>query len=208
MESEFPGNSKHAAPDRSRQKNITQLVESSDVVRRKKPIGRRLISHFVGGDARTSWAYILFDQLLPDVKYAIWDGFTSGIERTMFPDSSPRSRSRRSATGTSHISYNKISQDPRNRRDDRPQLSRRARALHDFDEIILPTRVAAEEIIDQLFELISKFDQAQVADLYEMLGVTSNYPDQQYGWTSLQGARAVRTRGGYLLDLPRPEPLE
>src|SRR5690606_41700053 len=87
-------------------------------------------------------------------------------------------------------------------------VSNRARTAHNFDDIGLETRVEAEEVIDQLFELVSKYGHASVADLYGLLGVTANYTDEKYGWTDLRGSKPVKVREGYLLDLPRPEVLE
>ena len=80
--------------------------------------------------------------------------------------------------------------------------------MHDFNEIILGTRVEAEEVIDRLFDLLSKYDNASVADLYELVGITANFTDEKWGWTDLRGASVAKVRNGYLLDLPRPEPLD
>lgn len=87
-------------------------------------------------------------------------------------------------------------------------MSRRARANFDFDEIILPTRVEADQVLERMFDLLDKYEIVTVADLYDLVGVDSNYTDEKYGWEDLRGADVDRlSRGGYLLDLPRPEPL-
>lgn len=87
-------------------------------------------------------------------------------------------------------------------------MSRRARSNHDFDEIVLETRVEAEEVIDGLFALISQYETATVADLYELLGESGNFQDEKWGWMDMRGAGVSRIKNGYLLDLPRPEPLD
>lgn len=206
---EFPSNSKHTRQPPQREEKQIRRVTEAEVVRRKKPLGKRFLSHFFGGDARAAWAYVLYDHLIPDAKYTIWDSFTSGIERSIFPDSDPRRSRARRGGGMSHVNYNnRYSSSDRRDRDERPQLSRRARTLHDFDEIILPHRVDAEEVIDALFELLSKYEVATVGNLYDLVGVSSNFTDEKYGWTDLRGARVERVRNGYLLDLPRPEPID
>jgi hypothetical protein len=86
-------------------------------------------------------------------------------------------------------------------------LSRRARANFDFDEIILPTRVEAEEVIDRMFDLVAKYEMVTVADLYDLVGIQGNYTDEKYGWEDVRGAGVTRVSNGYLLDIPRPEPL-
>ena len=87
-------------------------------------------------------------------------------------------------------------------------MSRRAKATHNFDEIILATRHEAEEVIDRLFDLISRYETATVADLYELVGEDRSYTDDKWGWTDIRGAGVQRVRNGYLLNLPRPEPLD
>lgn len=206
---EFPSNRQRSGRQNDKppvQKKVERVVQS-EVTRRKKPLGRRLAETFAGGDARGVWGYVTFDVLIPAAKDAIADAFTQGIERMLFPDSNPRSRGRRRPGGGSYVSYDRYSQ--RDRRDDPRSISRRARASHDFDEIILATRVEAEEVIDQLYEIISKYEIVSVADLYNMVGITGNFTDEKWGWDDLRGAGVTRLRNGeYLLDLPKPQPLD
>lgn len=87
-------------------------------------------------------------------------------------------------------------------------MSRQARSRHDFDEVVLTSRTEAEEVIDRLFEVVSRYGTATVADLYELVGITGTHTDNKWGWTDLRGAGVSRVRGGYLLDLPEPQPLD
>ena len=86
-------------------------------------------------------------------------------------------------------------------------MSHRGRAAHDFDEIILDTRREAEEVLSRLYDILSKYEVVTVSDLYDLTGIDSNYTDQDWGWTELRGSQIVNVRNGYLLDLPKPEPL-
>lgn len=213
---EFPDNSQRVIRDSPAQKAETKEVKqvtSGEVIRRKKPVGKRFAEFFGGGDARGVWGYVMVDVVVPAIKDMVADGFSQGIERMLFGDS--RSSGRRSSgryggvysSPQGHFSYNRpttIRQDPRN---EPRSISRRGRSTQDFDEIILANRAEAEEVIDRLFDLVSRFDQATVADLYDLVGITGNYQDEKWGWTDIRGAGAQRVRGGYLLNLPRPEPL-
>jgi hypothetical protein len=87
-------------------------------------------------------------------------------------------------------------------------MSQRGRAKHDFDEIVLDQRAEAEEVIDRLYDVVSRYEQATVADLYDLVGLSSTHTDHKWGWTDLRGAGVSRIRDGYLLDLPDPEPLD
>ena len=72
----------------------------------------------------------------------------------------------------------------------------------------METRVEAEEVLDRLFDWIERYEQVAVAELYEMVGISGNFTDQKWGWTDLRGATVSRVGRGYLLNLPRPEPLD
>lgn len=190
------------------EKKIEKVVQG-EVVRRKKPLGKRFLDTFVGGDAKTVATYVVMDVLLPAAKDAIADSFSQGIERMLFGEVRSASRRPGRAPGHGYTSYNRFSSpSSATRREDPRSVSRQARAKHDFDEIILATRVEAEEVIERLFDLISNYEAATVADLYELVGITGDYTDNKWGWTDIRGAGITRIRSGYLLDLPRPEPLD
>lgn len=214
---QFPGNSKY---NRTREEDKPELeskrverVVVGEVVRRKKPMGSRIKESFIGDDSGSVGEYVLLDVIVPAIKDLISDTATEIVERMLFGDSRPagrRGHGRR--IGGRGTNYNAFSRDPVGRasgRDEPRQLSRRARAVHDLDEVILQTRVEANEILDRMFGLLEKYDAVTIADLYNMLGVTPEYTDEKYGWTDLRGSSISHTRqGGYLLNLPKPEQLE
>jgi hypothetical protein len=88
-------------------------------------------------------------------------------------------------------------------------VSRRARANHEFDEIILESRAEAELVLEKLTDLIEQYDVATVADLYELVGISSSHVDQKWGWDDIRDSGAERVRGGgYLLSLPKTKPVD
>lgn len=192
-------------------KKIEKVVEG-EVQRRKKPLGKRFTETFVGDDAKGVWGFVLMDVLVPAAKDMAADAVSQGIERMLFGEarSSSRRTGHRPQSGTSngYVSYNRFSSGAPARREDHRTVSRRARGSHDFDEIILATRVEAEEVVDRLFELTDRYGSATVADLYELVGISGNYTDDKWGWVDLRGAGVSRVRNGYLLDLPKPEHLD
>jgi hypothetical protein len=215
---EFPSNSHKArepklvVPPKTEEKRAERVVEG-EVVRRKKPLGKRFTETFFSGDARGVFSYILVDVLLPAAKDTIADAFSTGIERMLFGEvrsASRRTGSRPSGSG-GFVSYNRYSSPNQNapRREDprNTGISQRARASHDFDEIILATRAEAEEVIGRLFDIVARYETATVADLYELVGEEAKFTDDKWGWTDVRGSGVTRVRNGYLLELPRPEPL-
>lgn len=228
-ETEFPGNAHkmkktelkaetEETPEPDTKK--VQKVVAGKVVRRKKSLGSRFKEVFIGGDAQTVGQYVLYEILIPAAKDMAVDMFSQGAERMFFGDDHhygrrggrPRGR----ASSSPRIYHNYQGYSSRDSRDRPPfgreeqgrYASRRMRGTHNLDDIILATRAEAEEVIDRLFDLVNRYEMATVADLYELLGLTSAYTDDKWGWTDLRGSDIRRVRDGYLLDLPRPEPLK
>lgn len=220
MESEFPSNSQfpkkktEPRPEEVKKKEIKPVV-TGEVITRKKPLGKRFMETFLGGDAKGVGSYVLFDVMIPAAKDMVADAVSQGVERTLFGEVRTTSRRGRGFGVSSFTAYNRMS-DPRSplsRREDprereRASLSRRARATHNFDEIILSTRAEATEVLDSLIELISSYELATVADLYALVDQTPSFTDERWGWADLRGTEIIRTRHGYLLNLPRPEPIQ
>lgn len=215
----YPSNSKTVRSNKVEKKTVQSKREDSkpeiekvvqgEVTRRKKPLGKRFAETFVVSDAQSVWSYVISQVIVPAGKDMITDAVSQGVERLIFGEGRPTRGSHTSRlvrSAGSNIAYNRYSSSRTERAT--PSLSRQARASHNFDEIILASRIEGEEVLDRLHSLISQYGQATVNDLYEMIGITGDYTDEKWGWDSLPGARVVRTRGGgYLLDLPKPIPV-
>ena len=209
MESDFPPNSVKSRlgtepPEAKQEKEKVEPVVTGDVVRRKKPLTKRFQETFFGGDARGTLNFVFFGVLIPAAKDMLVEAGSQGIERLVFGESKRRS-SMRGPNPTGYISYNRMTTPS-----DRPPpaaISRRARARHDFDEIVLQSRGEAEEVVDRMYDLLTRYDSVSVADLYELTGIRGAHTDQKWGWTDLRGSGVSRVRNGYLLDLPEPIPL-
>lgn len=201
----FPSNSNKAkAPE---PKKVEKIVDSSRVTRRKKPLGKRISEMFFQEDGRSVLAYIIQEVIIPSTKDIIVDTVTESVDRAVYGDTRPK-RSVGRGHSPSRVSYSSISNNWRGsqqeHQDSRRQVSRRARETHSFDDILLDSRAEATEILDQMFTMLSKYEQVSVADLYGMLDTTADFTDEKWGWTDLRGSDVAKVRGGWLLDLPRP----
>jgi hypothetical protein len=217
VESEFPGNSRRGAPTptpKEESEKKVEVVVTSEVVRRKRPVGKRLVETFLGGSAREVVQYVLMDVMLPAAKDMFADAVSQGVERLIFGETRSVSRRPSSFRGTgnaTYTSYNRMSSTSSNsalppRRTAGPSpISQQSRREHDFDEIILATRAEAEMVYSKLQDLIDRYQMVSVADLYSLVGVSASYTDEKWGWTDLHDAKIAFTRGGYRLDLPRTE---
>ena len=75
-------------------------------------------------------------------------------------------------------------------------------------EVLFENRKGADDVLDNLRWVISKYGYATLADFYDLAGVRALYEDCKFGWTSLRGAKIVCTRNGYAIELPRATPLK
>lgn len=209
----YPGNrqtlGKVEVVEEEKKPKVEKII-AGRAVRRKTPLGKRFVETFFSG-SNSVWTYILHDILLPAAKDTITDVVSQGIERMVYGES--RSTSRRTGTRPAgpagYVSYNRYSQTSQQREQPRV-MSRRARASHDFQDIILPTRAEAESVIDALYDLVQKYEQATVADLYGLVGIPAEFTDENWGWRDISrlGQGPKRMTDGYWLPLQKPEPLD
>lgn len=190
--SKYPSNS-------HKQKEKIEKVTSGKVVKKKKSLGRKMSDTFLGDDMESVSSYLLNDVIVPAAKNMLADTVTNGINMILFGQTTG-SRTRRDGQ-RSYVSYNNYYRDDPRRR---PTQTQRNRARHNFDDIILESRGEAEEVLSHLVDLTEDYGMASVADMYDLVGITSNFTDNKYGWDNLSMARVVRVRDGYLLELPRP----
>lgn len=225
---EYPGNSnggksQHAKPPRvedgSDKKEVLKPIAGLDktkVTRKKRSFVKRLRESLFGGAGSTEGvaSYVFFDVMLPAARDMIVDTGTEAIHRAVYGEARPgysrRSRPGRGlgSSGLGHVAYDSISNRAASTREERTQMSRRARANFRFDEVILPSRVLADEVLDRLMLLLEKFQMVTVADLYELIEEDINHNDDKFGWVDLQGSYVSRLGAGYILNLPQPIPLD
>ena len=193
-------NSHKYKTENSEKKKIEPVVKSGAKLRKKNEL-QKVAGSIISEDAKSVKSYILMDVLVPAIKDAIEDIVTNGIRMLLRGDTSAR-RSGPSG-GISHISYNKAYD-----RRDRSSLDR-PRGVMDFDDLILPTRYEAEEVLRSLDDLIETYRIVSVADMYEAAGIRDfEYTARNYGWKDIRRAEVVRVKNGYWLKMPNVSPID
>lgn len=200
IQMDFPSNNHKKKKETIKPEKKVEKVTSGKVVKKKKTLGKKITETFLGDNIESVSSYIIYDVIIPAAKNMISDTVSNGIEMLLFGQTRG-SRTRRDK-GKSYVSYSNYYK-YRDRDRDR-QVSQRNRVRHNFDDIILESRGEAEEVLSHLVDLTEDYGMASVADLYDLVGVTSNFTDNKYGWDNLSSGRVVPVRGGYLLELPRP----
>lgn len=206
---DYPANSRKAHTEKEEPKKIEKVIKGT-VVTRKKPLGKRIAETFLGDDVGSVTGYILHDVLIPAAKSTISDMVSGGIEMLLF-GGAKGSRTKRDK-GKSYVSYSNYYNadnrgDPGNRNRNR-EPSSFTRSCHNFDDIILKSRGEAEEVLSHLVDLTIDYGMASIADLYDLVGITSNFTDNKYGWDDLSEATVSRVRDGYLINLPKTTVLD
>lgn len=175
-------------------KKIRQVAKGKT---KKRSVAKRFTDVFLSEDIGNVKEYIIFDVLIPTVKDGLVDMLQKGTEMLFYGRT--RGNRSRNKNGGTYISYNNYSSGSI-----KPASNNRGRSLYQYQDIVLETRAEAEDVIEMLQEILDKYKQVTVADLYDVCGVTGNgYTDNQYGWLELRGAGVQRCREGYLLNLPR-----
>lgn len=202
LSKKFPSNAK-AKKDISTK--IVKQVTTHKVVQKKKGVLHKIADSFIGEEVDNVGGYILYDVLVPALKSMISDMVTGGIEMMLFGNKKGARTVREG--GKTFVRYGGY------RGPDeigRPRtLSPVSRARHDFDDIILSSRGEAEEVLSNLVDFTVDYGAATVADLYSLVGISTSFTDNKYGWTDLSGAYIERhKRSGYLIRLPRTQELD
>lgn len=213
---ELPSNSHRSKPRREdpAKKRVEPVIQG-EVIQRKKSVFKRIGESFFASRADTVGEAIVWDLLIPAAKDTVSDMASSFVDRMLFGDSrlSAGRRSTRGGHGSygGPINYSRgINHGSQmiDRRSESRAISIRGNRGPALDEIVLNTRVEAEMVLDGLAELIIEYNAATVADLYGLLGKTGSFTDDKWGWTDIHEAGVQKVYDGYLLLLPRPEPLD
>lgn len=170
---------------------------------RKQGLLRKFTRYIVEDTIESARERTLMDIVVPGIKTLIFDTATEILDLMLFGGASEVVQSSRRRDGR-RASYHKFYEE-KNRRSSRDKY----RELpNDPDDIILDTRREAQHALEELDYIIKKYGQASIADFYDIVGVTSEFTDNKYGWTSIRDAGIRPVREGFLIVLPRTQILD
>lgn len=217
MSEEFPGNSKSVRqpkPTPETEKKIESVLTGM-AAKKKKSLFKRFTDVIIGGDSKTVVQYVIGEVVIPQLKDMLAEATSGGIEKMIYGgDSRPRSPryGGRPAGPTNYTKYTVRGNQPlgaatRDPRDRPPNPTTLPRQL-DYEEILLATRLEAETVLERMYDLVREYEAASIHDLKSLVGWSSSYTDQKWGWMDLQGSQIRRVREGYMLEFPRPTALD
>ena len=174
-----------------------KLTKVANAKLKKKSEIQKIAATVVAEDLNKVKNAVLMDVIVPAVKKVISDIVTNGIDMLLYGEVKHNK-----TTTTSKIGYNSMynSQNQAN-------AARVARSSYSYNDIILSSRGEAEEVLNQMNEIIGTYGVVSVADLCEIVGVTGEFTDNKYGWSDIRDAYVERSKDGYMLKLPRALPI-
>lgn len=167
------------------------------VVRRRKP-DPSLLESTIG----VAMSYIWDDVIVPQMRDMLFETVTEGAQHMIYRESMgrPAPRKVRGRRGA-RTDYNASSRQPRR--------AIRKKSKHNFTEEVFDTRQEAQDALDNLQAALEEYGVVTVADVYDVLGITSSdFSDNNWGWYDLKGARVGRGTFGFNINLPDPLPLD
>lgn len=187
----------------SEKKEITKVVQGTAKVK-KKGKSSKFAEMFIAEDVSSIKSYIISDILIPAAQKLFVDTVRDAANMLVYGRTDRGKRT--SGFSADYVSYNRYSD---RRYDDRPMIDSRSRNGYSYNDVILETRGEAEEVLDAMNDVIETYGMVSVMDLYDLVGISGQYTDNNYGWKNLRNAEPIRTRDGeYMLKLPKAIPLK
>lgn len=190
----FPENSNNKVPEREARPHI---AEGKTV---KKSLGTRIVHAFIDEDVKSAPERIIFETVIPGIRNMIVDTITEAVTNIFNTGGTTRS------SRSNYTSYSTIR--PSSHIRTTHPSPRAPQPRKSFDNVVLPSREDAENVLDSMGDILSQYEVVTVADFYDLCSVTPDYVDDAWGWTDLRSASIRHRSDGYLIDLPSPKGIE
>lgn len=196
----------------SNSNNKRQPIEEKVETHVDKPVvagvktkeSKKLFGIFSKQDVKDIKDYVVYDVVIPSVKDTVSQVVSNAVDMMLFGEVRNRSRSRSSRGQSTYTSYNSMYDRPRSDRRDRPDREERPSRSSEPRELVFETRSEAAQVLDAMQDILDQYKICTVADMYDLVGITGSFTDNNWGWDDLRTARVVRSgRDGYSIELPR-----
>ncbi len=219
----FPGNSqnpprapktsKDATPKSPEEKEVKAVV-TGKVVQKPRSLGRRFKELFIAAEFKNTSRYVFRDVIVPMLKDMVVQGTNAGVQRAVHGQDVRRGAA--TPFGVPRTSYDRITRPIGGDRYGPPRrgilpdqpphiapISHRA----NVNDVILADHDDAQAVLRGMYEILEAYDAVSVADMHELANLPSAQTDFRWGWMDLRGSDVKPVREGWLLQLPRPEPI-
>lgn len=201
---DFKGNSsgmQGTGGDPSRKKPIV-----SNAIVKKQNDPTKPNKKFFAEDAKTVGAHVVDSILIPSAQKLLSDIVKGAIDWLIYGKSGSQIKS-----GSGNISYGSyynrnglINTTPINY--GQPLLNKPT--LYTVQEVIIPDRGEAEDVLINMREAIDTYGMVSVGDFYDLVGVKGSYTDQKWGWFDLRSTDILQVNDGYVIRFPKIQAIE
>lgn len=204
-EIKIPSNS-NASKGTSSDKKFTKVTKGKITVAKKSP-AKKFADIFIAGDINQVKKTIIYDMILPAGKNLLLNVVNSAFRMILFNDqrgvyNSPQNgyyQPQNNGFYPSQPSYASYY----TRNNSQQYSPQTPTAGYSSDQTItFASREDAECVLGQMINTIATYRMVSVADFYDLVGVTTSYTDNAYGWYDLSTASIRATAGGYVIDFP------
>lgn len=189
---------KMAQKNSSEQEKRRESVVTGNVTVKKSTGLRKIIEVFFAKDIEDVKDYLIQDVLIPELRDAVYNLINNGSQMFLYGETKSK-RNSNSGPGVIRVNYNKCYDQSK------PQeQSSRSRSGMNFDNVVFDEIADAEEVLNQMIDIIEDFNMISVADFCDLANIPEEYTDRKYGWTNLSKAEVRRlSGGGYYIKLPK-----
>lgn len=190
----LPSNS-HTAKEAQKPTVIARGEKVAGSAPAKEGLFKRMVKQFFAMSMRDVANHLLTDVVEPSAKNILSDLVVSAKDLILF-GSSASTPITSSSKGTD---YNALSKQTTS---SAVTISKTERETHNFENVKLPSRKAAIDVLMALRGQLQEFGEVSVGYFYDIVGVESSFPDYTFGWKHLNGADVRQTGAGWMLQLP------
>lgn len=189
------------APEKKIEKIVTHEVKV------ERSMINRLASLFFETDIGTVKDYVIEDVFFPKMKELVFSLFTDGLNMLLFQGKKPTTtRNPNSYSVTPiRVSYNRCYDQSK---PESSTVTPKVKSWFNPEEIIFEDYADAQNVLDNMKDILEESDAVSIAEFSEMTGVEFKWTGVNFGWTSLKGVSIEPTSDGrWYLKMPRPKPL-
>lgn len=178
---------------------------------KSKPVPKSIWSKVFVGIKPTSGQTMkefIFDEIVtPLIQRAVVEGVTGAINFLVKGDAYA-DRKDIQKFGKSYINYNGISSGKPNGGNNYVYSGKNTGM--DIENVWFESRADAQRVLDEMNGAIAQYDILTVNGFYDIIGRTSiiDPSNERFGWSDLRNTYVTASRGGWVLHLPRPLPID
>ena len=207
---QYPSNT---LKERNKQAQKKEKPDLKCVVSGKtKPVPQSFWSKvFVGikpASGQTMKGFIFDEIVTPLIQRAVVEGVTGAINYLVKGDAYA-DRKNNNSFGKSYINYNGISSGKSNANGSQYVYSGKNSGM-EIENVWFESRVDAQRVLDEMQSVIAGYDILTVNGFYDIIGRTNiiDPSNEKFGWSDLRNAYITASRGGWVIHLPHPMPID